>query len=262
MPTQSEYPSIKWEAGKTEPALGGCVPAEQPLTIYLNNKLLTTLMATPSQIEELIVGFLYSENILTSPKEIIKISINQDKRKIQAWIELNITPLLLEKTIMTSGCGRGFTFLCPSDLEGEEPLNGNLIIQPKEIINLTKKMLATANLYRQSGGIHSCIVADTQDIISFGEDIGRHNAVDKALGTCVLKGINLTDKILLTTGRVSSEMLLKAFKSKISIVGSLTSPTNLTVELGEKLGVSVVGYIRNNSMKIYTHPKRLINNEI
>jgi FdhD protein len=102
-------------------------------------------------------------------------------------------------------------------------------------------------------------VGDTKDIVSFGEDIGRHNALDKALGACVLKCVDLTDKLLLTTGRISSEMLLKAFKSKITIVGSLTSPTTLTVELGEKLGITVVGYIRNNSLKIYTHPKRLIN---
>lgn len=256
MPTQLEYPCIKWESGKTE-NLSVCFPAEHPVTIYLNYKLLTTLMATPSQIEELVVGFLYSENILTSQKEIAKISINQNKRKTQVWIELNIKPLLLKNIIMTSGCGRGLTFLCPSDLQGEKPLNGILRIQPEEIINLTKKMLTAANLYRQSGGIHSCIVADVQDIISLGEDIGRHNALDKALGACILKGINLTDKILLTTGRISSEMLLKSFHAKIPLVGSLTSPTDLSIELAEKLGITVLGYIRGNGMKIYTHSIRL-----
>ncbi len=233
------------------------LPQENVITIYLNNKLLATLMATPVQARELVVGFLYSENIINSADEITDISINQDKRKSQVWVESNAREIDQKARIMTSGCGRGFTFLCPSDIEGLTPLNSAIRLSAEELTNLTRKMLAGAALYNQSGGIHAAALCDKNGILAFSEDIGRHNAVDKIIGDSLLKNIDLSGKIMLTTGRISSEMLLKAFHAKIPLLGSLTSPTDLAVELGEKLGITIAGYIRGNRMRIYTHPDRL-----
>ena len=234
------------------------LPQENVITIYLNNKLLATLMATPVQARELVVGFLYSENIINSADEITDISINQDKRKSQVWVESNAREIDQKARIMTSGCGRGFTFLCPSDIEGLTPLNSAIRLSAEELTNLTRKMLAGAALYNQSGGIHAAALCDKNGILAFSEDIGRHNAVDKIIGDSLLKNIDLSGKIMLTTGRISSEMLLKAFHAKIPLLGSLTSPTDLAVELGEKLGITIAGYIRGGGMKIYTHPDRLL----
>ncbi|MBI4712136.1 MAG: formate dehydrogenase accessory sulfurtransferase FdhD [Planctomycetes bacterium] len=248
---------IKWQPYNIQ-SISDNLPQENTVTIYLNNKLLATIMATPSHIKGLVVGFLYSENIIDSPGEIDDISINQDKRKVQVWVKSNVKESIMGNRIMTSGCGRGLTFICPSDLEGVKPISSDIRVKPEEIINLTKKMLAASSAYHQSGGIHSCAVCNPDEIISLNEDIGRHNAVDKIIGDCLLRNINLTDKIILSTGRISSEMLLKAFRSNIPIVCSLTSPTSLAVELASKLGITVVGYIKANSMKIYTHPARIL----
>lgn len=233
------------------------LPSERAITVYLNNKLLTTFMATPVQIKELVVGFLYSENIIIAPSELTNISVNQNSRKAQVWVESNIKELDLRTRTITSGCGRGLTFLCPSDIEGLKPLNSDTVIEYDGVIKLSKEMIATATLYKQSGGMHSVALCNAEEIISFSEDIGRHNAVDKLIGDALLRGLDLAGKILLTTGRISSEMLLKSFRAKIPLIGSLTSPTDLSVELAEKLGITVIGYIRGNRMKVYSHPARL-----
>lgn len=247
---------VKRQSEKKEP-FSHPLPPEHVVTIYLNNKLLTSLMATPFQVKELVIGFLYSENIINTPAELTRITLNQDKRKSQVWVESNTKEIDQKARIMTSGCGRGFTFLCPSDTDGMEPLNSVIRINIAGMTVLAKKMIATATLYNQSGGIHSAALCDPKEIISFSEDIGRHNAVDKVVGDSLLRTIDLAGKIMLTTGRISSEMLLKAFRAGIPILGSLTSPTDLAVELGEKLGVTIAGYIRGGRMKIYTHPGRL-----
>lgn len=233
------------------------LPPEHVVTIYLNNKMLTSLMATPSNVKELVVGFLYSEGIIDTSADITRITINQDKRKSQVWVESNAREIDQKARIMTSGCGRGFTFLCPSDTDGMEPLDSGTRINIAEMADMVKKMIASAALYSRSGGVHSAALCDTREIVSFSEDIGRHNAVDKIIGDSLLKNTGLAGKIMLTTGRISSEMLLKAFRAGIPILGSLTSPTDLAVELGEKLGITIAGYIRGRRMKIYTHPVRL-----
>ena len=241
---------------KIEP-VSPALPLERVVTIYLNNKMLTSLMATPSNVKELVVGFLYSESIIDTATDLTKITINQDKKKSQVWVESNAREIDQKARIMTSGCGRGFTFLCPSDIEGLTPLNSAIRVNTEEITNLTRRMLGSAALYSRSGGVHAAALCDRNGILSFSEDIGRHNAVDKIIGDSLLKNINLSGKIMLTTGRISSEMLLKAFRAGIPMLGSLTSPTDLAVELGEKLGITITGYIRGNRMKIYTHPDRL-----
>jgi FdhD protein len=258
-PIQEQVPGIKRESGKTEPR-APVLPPEHIVTIYLNNKLLTSIMATPFQVKELVIGFLYSENIIDNPAELNKVLVNQDKRKSQVWVESNAKEIDQKARIMTSGCGRGFTFLCPSDIEGLTPLNSAIKISAEDMVNLAREMRTCAALYSQSGGIHSAALCGTKEIISFSEDIGRHNAVDKIVGDSLLRSIDLAEKIMLTTGRISSEMLLKAFRAGIPILGSLTSPTDLAVELGEKLGITIAGYIRGGRMKIYTHPEKILVN--
>ncbi|MEW6026567.1 MAG: formate dehydrogenase accessory sulfurtransferase FdhD [Planctomycetota bacterium] len=248
---------VKRPLEKKEPVIRH-LPPEHVVTVYLNNKMLTSLMATPSNVKELVVGFLYSENIIDAAADIARITVNQDRRKSQVWVESNAREVDQKARIMTSGCGRGFTFLCPSDIEGLVPLDSNARLSAEELTGLARKMLDSAVLYERSGGIHSAAICNSGDILSFSEDIGRHNAVDKVIGDSLLNNIGLAGKIMLTTGRISSEMMLKAFRAGIPILGSLTSPTDLAVELGGKLGVTVTGYIRGNRVKIYTHPSRLL----
>ncbi|MFH1231465.1 MAG: formate dehydrogenase accessory sulfurtransferase FdhD [Planctomycetota bacterium] len=234
------------------------LPQENVVTVYLNNKLLITLMATPSQIKELVFGFLYLENIIGSVEEITGISVNQDKRRAQVWVQSNIENTILQSRIRTSGCGQGFTFLCPSELEEMPPLKSTTKISKDEIIKLMREIGLKAKLYRLTGGIHAAALCDTHNIISFSEDIGRHNTVDKVIGDCLIRGILTEGKIILTTGRISSEMLCKAFKANIPVLCSRTSPTELAVQLGDKLKITIIGYARANRINAYTHSERII----
>jgi FdhD protein len=112
-------------------------------------------------------------------------------------------------------------------------------------------------LYRQSGSVHGAALAQPENILSFCEDIGRHNAVDKVFGAAFLNGFSPAGKILLTSGRVSSEILIKAVKRRIPFLFSYSGPTDLAVEMARKMGVTLIGYIRGNGMRIYTHGERV-----
>ena len=236
----------------------GELPRENVVTIYLNNKLLATIMATPSHVKELVLGFLYSEHIINSANEITDITINQDKRRSQVWVQSDLKNPVLQNRIRTSGCGQGFTFLCPSEMEEMPPLNSTTEIRKDEILRLTQEMTLKAELYRLTGGIHAAALCDTHHIISFSEDIGRHNTIDKVIGDCLIRKIPTEGKIILTTGRISSEMLLKALRAKTPILCSRTSPTELAVQLGDKLKITISGYVRANRINVYTHPERII----
>jgi FdhD protein len=112
-------------------------------------------------------------------------------------------------------------------------------------------------MHRATGGVHSAALCDTRNIIVLSEDIGRHNAVDKIFGECILNDITTDDHIIITSGRVTSEILLKVAKRNIPIIVSKCAPTNLGVRLAADLGVTLVGFVRGKRMNVYTHAGRI-----
>ncbi|TET64548.1 formate dehydrogenase accessory sulfurtransferase FdhD, partial [Candidatus Aerophobetes bacterium] len=130
-------------------------------------------------------------------------------------------------------------------------------ISPDEITELMRKLQNRSRLYRSTGGAHTAALSDREDILILAEDIGRHNAVDKVLGQCILDSIALDDKIILTSGRVSSEIVLKIVRARIPVVISRSAPTMLGAKLASHLGVTLIGFARGRRMNIYTHEKRV-----
>ena len=118
--------------------------------------------------------------------------------------------------------------------------------------------MTSSDLFKNTGGVHSVAIYDNQELITIKEDVARHNAMDKAIGDCVLNDINLKDKIIFVSGRISCEMILKAAKSGIPIVISKSAPTNLSVEIAKKLNITLAGFVRGERMNIYTNPQRII----
>ena len=248
------YPIVKFKRGERE-SLSQSLPVEKAITILLNEDEVVTLLATPDRLKELAVGFLYSEGILANVKDLKEVFINLEKSHIQVQTDKNFsTPEFGGKSVRTSGCGKGITF---SGAKQMTRLESNLKVAGGVILNLMKMLFRHGELYRETGGVHTSALADKKGIISLGEDIGRHNTFDKILGECFLSQIRTEDKVLLTTGRVSSEMLIKAVRARIPVISSHTSPTNLAVELAETLGVTLIGYARAGNMRIYSHSGRI-----
>lgn len=232
---------------------------ESPLTIYFNDQELVTLLCTPEGMEELAIGFLTSEGMLKEPEDISKVKLDQEKGII--WIEVKQTDTIAQKLFLkryiTTGCGKGTTFYNIMDSALVKQPIADLQISAEDIFDLMKKVQEESELYRSTGGVHGAALALAKDIMFFREDVGRHNAVDKLFGRCFLDRIPLEDKILLTSGRISSEILLKVAKRGIGVLVSRSAPTDLAVQLGQELGITIIGFVRGSRMNIYSHEQRV-----
>ena len=120
-----------------------------------------------------------------------------------------------------------------------------------------KQLQEQMELYRLCGGVHASALSDTKNLLVVAEDIGRHNTLDKIQGECLLSGLRTRDRLLLSTGRISSEMLLKAAKMQVPVVVSRHSPTGAAVSLAHDLGIALVGHARGDRLSVYSHPERL-----
>lgn len=235
------------------------VVRESPLTISLDNQELVTLLCSPTNLKHLAVGFLFSEGFLKNKDEIRKIVI--DDHRGMVWVETKddrgVDSDILHKRFITSGCGRGASFYSALDLQDEVKLESQLEVSPEEILALVKKFQQHSELYKTTHGVHSAALCNTENILLFSDDIGRHNAIDKVVGECILKDIPMEDRILIITGRISSEMLLKVPKRGIPIMISISAPTNLGVKLANDLGVTLVGSVRGKRLNVYSGSWRI-----
>lgn len=232
---------------------------ETPLTLNLNgNEELATLLCTPEDLEDLTRGFLYTSGLISNISEINHISVS--RRQWTAYIELSkkdIMRNMIFKRLYTSGCGRGALFYNVHDMLKSEKVKSEIIVKSSVIFGLMQDFQKKSLLYLKTGGTHSAAIASDKNILIFREDIGRHNAIDKIIGHSLKEDIFLEDKILITSGRISSEVLLKAQKCKFPIIISKGAPTNQAVKLARDMQITLVGFVRGKSMNIYSIPKRI-----
>jgi FdhD protein len=226
----------------------GAVVKEQPLTIYVDGERFVTLLCSPMQMEALVVGYLWMEKVIASRDEIVDLEVSAVDGRADVALTRPVT--LPTERILTSGCGGGITFRIDHRLFPR--LASPLRVAPDAVSARMKDLLAAAVHYRQSRGIHGAALADPARLLVVAEDVGRHNAVDKVKGEAMFRDIPTEDRLLLSTGRVSSEMLLKAARMGVPLVASRTSPTEMAVALAEQLNVTVCGYVRPDSLNLYT----------
>lgn len=229
------------------------VVREQPLTIVANGVELATFLCTPVKLDYLTVGFLVFEGIIRSPEDIRELDVDAENGVVE--VELTTELVRPQKRVFTSGCGMGLTFTLRTS--HYPPLRSELTLTPAQIFPLMQQLLDGASMYQASRGIHAAALSDTEHIMLLAEDVGRHNALDKILGEALLKGIRTEGRILLSTGRISSEMLRKGAFMGTPFVVSRTSPTTLSIDAAKRLGLTVIGYVRRSSFNLYTHPERL-----
>jgi len=230
------------------------VAAELPFTIFVNDEEIVTLLCSPNSLKELTVGFLYSEGFISALSNIDKIYIDEEKGLGYAYIN-NINEFSKDfrgKRTITSGCGKGTVFYNVLDSFKSRRIEKPLHVNIESIKSLMRIFNKRSEMFMKTGGVHSCALCSMEEIIVFNEDIGRHNALDKVFGKALLDGIDTKDKMVLTSGRVSSEILIKAAKRQVPVIISRSAPTSLAVEISEKLGITLVGFARGEKMSIYT----------
>jgi FdhD protein len=227
------------------------VPSEMELAIYLNLKELVTILCTPTKLNFLIVGFLYAEGIISGLSDVALMRVCEEESMADVRLS-NPEYELPTQRKLTSGCGGGATFTTQA-----QRVDSDLVATPTEVLLLMKQLQEQMELYRFSGGVHASALADTRNLLVVAEDIGRHNTLDKIQGECLLRGLSTRDGLLLSTGRVSSEMLLKAARMQVPVVVSRHSPTGSAVSLARELGITVVGHARGSRLSVYSHPERL-----
>lgn len=230
------------------------VITETPVSLTVNGEVWLTFMCTPIELEALAVGFLFNEGVIQSIAEVVDVRLCAAGDNVDVWLDKSVEKP--DKWRRTSGCTGGVTAL-EENSEIKTVSNGGLL-ETTQVGDLIGQLFESQQLYREAGGVHTSGLSDGKSILLIAEDIGRHNTLDKLAGRCLMDHIHLERKIILTTGRISSEMLQKAARMGASILISRTSPTSLSIELAERLGVTLIGYARRNRFYLYTHPQRII----
>jgi FdhD protein len=234
--------------GSRADEVAGEIVREQPLTLSVNGEKFLTLLCSPVKLEALVVGYLWMEKVIASLDEITRLEVSPVDGHAEVTLSHPVT--LPTERILTSGCGGGITFRIDHRLFPR--LASSLRVAPETLSARMKDLFAAAVHYRESRGIHGAALSDGECLLVVAEDVGRHNAVDKVKGEALVRGIPTEDRILLSTGRVSSEMLLKAARMGVPLIASRTSPTEMAVALAEQLNITVCGYVRGDSLNLYS----------
>ncbi len=234
------------------------VVEEGVITLYVNGAEWAALMATPREQAKLALGFLHNEGVIASLGDLRVVTLNEPGTCVDVWLNRATDVLPTGRRILTSGCGGGLTFADLSQSLPPLPLEPPLTATPQHLAQLMHDLQSPEGLHAQAGGTHTAGLADEAGLLEICEDIGRHNAVDKVCGGCLQRGVETRGRLLLTTGRISSDMLRKAARMGCPIVVSRTSPTSLAVQLAQTWNITLVGYVRGNALSVYTHPRRIV----
>ena len=230
------------------------VVTESPLSIRINDSHLSTLMCTPLDLDYLVTGYLLSAGVIDSADDIDATRINVPDG-IAAVRVPGYDSDGMPAGALVSGCGRGEIYL---DVISHCTRNDNdSKYSASELLGQMSVFNKSSELFLATGGVHSAALSTGKEIIFMHEDIGRHNAVDKVIGHAACSGVSLSDKVLLTSGRLSSEILIKAAKRGLPVVVSRSAPTTLAVELATRLNITLIGFARGNRMNIYAGESRI-----
>jgi FdhD protein len=234
--------------------MDGEVVEEVLACISVNGQELATFMCSPFDLDTLALGFLLNEGLISGYDDVRALTLSKNDTCVDVWLrDVDFEPPA--RAVVTSGCGGGVTF---DDLSSKhEPLVSDLTAAPSQLSDLMRRMHLGADLYHRARGVHSAALACDDHLMLHVEDVGRHNCLDRLRGAALKRNIETRDHILLSSGRISSEMINKARRLETPIVCSRTSPTSLSVALAEEWQMTIVAYLRQNRMRVYTHPERI-----
>ena len=229
---------------------------EEPVEFLLNGKNLVTFMCTPNDLKELAIGHLFSRGIINNVKDITSLGACKDMKMIFATSSFEVDFNGIElSTVLSSGCGSGVKF--NESISKLPKIESDFHISIEEVKKLAIEMFSKAMMYKRYGGMHCAALSDVREIIALCEDVGRHNAVDKVIGKGMLKEVNFRHTMLMTTGRISTDMILKAANVACPFVVSRSIPTTSALELANNLGITVIGRIASSNPIVYMYEERI-----
>lgn len=236
------------------------VVREMPLAIFLNGREIVTLLCMGEYLKGLAVGFLKSEGFLKEKRDIKSIQVDEKKCqvKVKTYSHAEMGIKSLRKRTITSGAGKGQTFHNVMEAFQSKRIESHLTITSRQTLKLMKILGELSEVYKLTRGAHNTALATPEQIILFRTDIGRHNCLDMINGECFLEGIPTNDKVLVTSGRITSEMLIKTGDMGVPIVISRSAPTTLALSLAQEIGITVIGSVRGENIYVYTNPQRVI----
>jgi len=240
--------SIVRVTGKGKNKIDDMVTAEVHLTIILNNQRFVTLPCSPKDLKSLALGFLFSIGLLKGKEEIDKLELDESKGMV--WVETEKDKDLPSLTLSD--------IYSRTDIKDQPKVESQIGVASYEVFSLVEEFQNRSEIFISTGGVHSAALCDKKDILVFKEDIGRYNAIDKVFGECILKDIPTEERMVVTSCRISSEILLRVAKRNIPILISISAPTNLAVRFAAELGITLIGFVREKRMNIYTNEWRVI----
>lgn len=274
-----DLPYIEWDGSRAQ-FVTRAVIAETPWVLYVDGRELVQMMCSPTRLHCLALGFLQSEGIIEALADVWQIKVFLDENRVHLWFPAAgideerqmatcaeaggaiVVQLarparkVAERRILTSGCGGGVTF---DDLRGPQPpLHSDLRVRASQIVALMRELNYGAALYRQSRGVHTSALSDGERLLIQAEDVGRHNTLDKIRGEVMLQNLPTSDRVLLTSGRISTEMITKARKMDVPIICSRTSPTATSIQLAQQWNMTLIGYARAPQLRVYTGAERVL----
>jgi FdhD protein len=229
------------------------IAVETRISIAVNGKNVLSLYCTPTMVRELVVGLVHNEGLIEGEWCAERMSIVYDD---EIKIDIPATGKVFEgERTVTSGCAGGIKLVRERPAE---KVSDTTVFRADTIKKLYREFQQRSDSYKMTGGVHSASLSEATQMLVFAEDIGRHNAVDKAIGYCLLENISFEGKIMMVSGRLSSEIVLKCAKCHIPLLVSRAAPTTLAVETAEAAGLTLIGFMRGDRMNVYAGMQRIL----
>lgn len=250
---------VRYDVGEGFREADDWVAVERPLTILLDGEEFATMVCTPSDMEELVYGFLASEGIVRRADEVASLAI--DEASGFARVALRNPRAAgkdaVSKRFIGSCCGKSRQFYFLNDARTARTSTSAVTLAVRQCVERLRELEDASESFRRTGGLHNAALCTPERLLFARSDIGRHNALDKLFGRCLLDGVPTRDAIVAFSGRLSSEVVLKVAKLGAAVVLSKSAPTTLAIELARDLGITAVGFVRGGSLNVYSHPQRI-----
>ena len=254
-----EFPVRRFDGGKVE-SIADPVVNERRIELDVNDgRLRMGMLVLPSDLEAFAVGFLLGEGVLRGASDLTDVTFDDEEGVVYVRGDFDDAALdeIMQRWTWGSGCGSGGT---SRDLNSTAyaSVGAGPVLSPETILERMKELHARMKLWKSTGGVHGCGLADANGIVLVTEDVGRHNAFDKIMGRAAMEGIGAADKFMLTTGRLSAEIVSKAVACGLPMLVSRGAATALGIQVARRFGLTLVGFARGKRLNVYTGYERVV----